>query len=86
MTDDLPCIVDLGEKPTRTTVNTFLLAVGTAVVKQQVKAFIAAGHTIDEANVYLNEELVPQMEEWRAAQLDWIVHAVNGGAPTHTMN
>jgi len=80
-----PASVTGCEKPAHGTVNTFLLAVGSAVVQQQVKAFIAAGHTLEEAKVYLNADLIPQMEEWRQAQLDWILRAVNG-ADASTLN
>jgi hypothetical protein len=85
MTDDPPCIVDLGERPCARQVNDALIEFGSATVKQHVIELLQSGLTPDQVNVILQDEILPAFNTWLCESRERIMRTIND-APTHRAN
>jgi hypothetical protein len=79
------CIYELGERPCACRVNDVLIEFGSAMMKQHVIELLQSGLTRDQANVMLQDEIIPAFNVWLRENFDCIMRTIND-APTDTVN
>jgi hypothetical protein len=79
-------VFELGEWPSARKINAALWALAVVTIKRQVIDMINSGMSREQVNAILNEELLPECNEWVRENRRSITRTIHGDAPTHTIN